>query len=118
MSFKAPNSHRRSGSNILALLMGLALVAFAIASFATKRDLLDGIPAYWISASSALCFGIVLLIWVWSDWKEWIGNETVNMVVGVIVALIAIVTFAREIEKDHSHPSLEPSTKEAPRISK
>lgn len=99
MSFKAPGSNRREGSNLLALIMGLALIAFATIVLMSGHNPLENVPYHIVLGVSSLIFGLVLVIWVRSDWSKWIGNETVNMVVGVIAALITISAFAQEIDK-------------------
>ncbi|HEX2529815.1 MAG TPA: hypothetical protein VHL31_26430 [Geminicoccus sp.] len=110
MNFTAPRSNRRPGSNIFAALMGLFLLGFAALTFLLERNPLEEIPYHYIVAATSLLFGAILLIWVKSDWTHWIGNETVNMVVGVVAALIAIIAFAQDIEKK---PSSEAKTSSA-----
>ncbi len=104
MRFKARESNRRVGSNILAFLMGVVLIAFAAFVLISRRNPLEDVPYHVVVGVSSLIFGLVLLAWVRSDWNKWIGNETVNMVVGVIAALIAISAFAQQI--DNSSPTV------------
>ncbi|HYI81806.1 MAG TPA: rhomboid family intramembrane serine protease [Acetobacteraceae bacterium] len=99
MSFKAPGSNRREGSNVLALAMSVVLIAFAAFVLIAGRNPLESVPYHVVVGFSSLVFGLVLLVWVRSDWNKWIGNETVNMVVGVVAALITISAFAQQIDK-------------------
>jgi ammonia channel protein AmtB len=98
MQLRNPDHNRRWGSNVIAAATGMVLLAFALFVLVTGDNPLERLRAEILVGAAALTFGTVLLIWVASDWTEWIGNETVNMTVGVVASLIAIAAFAQDIE--------------------
>ena len=97
MAFKKPGSNRRAGSNWFALVMGVLLGLFGVVTLSHGQYPTFGLSPEALVAATSIVFGGVLLIWVCSDWTEWIGGETVNMVIGVVAALFAIASFAKDL---------------------
>lgn len=83
---------RKPGSSILAGIIGFLLVVLAISIFLGAIDNLKQ-HRILVNGGSSLLFGIVLFWWAVSNKRQWgIGFETVTMVVGVVTAVIAILT--------------------------
>ena len=82
--------------------MGLVLLLYGGSSIIEKCDLLALVPPFWTVGIAAILFGAVLIVWTFADWPrfklkwQWIGNDTVTMVVGVVAAMIAISAFVHE----------------------
>lgn len=86
---------RKKGSNVLAFVIGVALIALGACTLLGVHVSLDKNElARLINGGSSALFGIVLFWWAISERKTWgIGFETVTMVVGVVTAVIAIFTW-------------------------
>jgi hypothetical protein len=95
MRCTALHSDRRCGSNVVAFVVGVTLLVLGLA-IAIADLHVEEIDPRWINAGACLSFGSVLLVWVISDWTQWIGLDTVTMVVTVLTAIIAIFTLTRE----------------------
>lgn len=85
---------RKCGSNVLASIIGGALIALAIGiASGWSPNFQDRSTLKVVNGGSSVLFGIVLLWWAASEDRAWgIGFETVTMVVGVVTAVIAILT--------------------------
>jgi hypothetical protein len=85
---------RKNGSNILAVVLGFLLIVLAVCiGFGFTPDFKDKDTLIAVNAGSSALFGGVLLWWAASENKAWgIGFETVTMVVGVVTAVVAILT--------------------------
>jgi hypothetical protein len=92
--------NRRGGSNVIAGATGVVLLGFALVVLLTGENPLERLSSEVIVGTASLLFAIILLVWVASDWTEWVGNETVSMTVGVVAAVIAIAAFAHDIESN------------------
>ena len=82
----------KSGSNVLAAMVGVGLVALAIFTFAGwSPDLKDKETVKLLTGGSSVIFGIVLLLWCFGEHHEWgVGFESVTMIIAVVTAVIAI----------------------------
>lgn len=87
--------NRREGSTLAGVVVGLILIIYGVASFCLGRDPLAMVPPAWIVGGSAILFGAVLLAWAGSVKTKFIGNPTVNMLTGVIAAVVAISALVR-----------------------
>jgi len=83
---------RKTGSNVLTAVTGVALLALG---FAILGSIIVDLKAHRLAVNGGACilFGVILLWWAFSAGKDWgIGFETVTMTVGVVTAVIAILT--------------------------
>jgi hypothetical protein len=92
---------RRAGSSIFGIIIGLVLVSYGVVTIC-GYDVLAHLSSAWIIGGTAVCFGLLLLLWAFSEKLNIIGGDTVSMVVGVIVALVVISSFVRENEREQS----------------
>jgi hypothetical protein len=84
---------RKCGSNVLAGITGVALLA--LGSLILGRVFAINLKAHpeFVNGGACILFGVVLSWWTLSEGKRWgIGFETVGMTVGVVTAVIAILT--------------------------
>jgi hypothetical protein len=85
----------KKGSNALACGLGFLLLALGVCiGFGLfTPDFRDATMRKIVNAGSSSLFGIVLLWWVMGEDRTWgIGFESVTMIVGVVTAVIAILT--------------------------
>ena len=85
--------NRKFGSSVLAFATGVLIVVLAVCIFmGWIKDLKD--HKTFVEVGSTLTFGGVLIWWsVSNNLKKWgIGFPTVTMVVGVVTAVVAILT--------------------------
>lgn len=87
---------RKLGSMVLTAITGAALVVLGAAIAGSYVGDLKAHRAA-VNAGACIVFGVLLLWWTVSEKKTWgIGFETVGMTVGVIAAVIAILTWTAE----------------------
>lgn len=86
---------RRDGSTAAGRVVGFALIAYGLISIVFHQDLLALLSPEWTVGLAGILFGGVLVGWSYSVETKWIGNPTVNMITGVIAAIVAISALVR-----------------------
>jgi len=84
---------RKCGSNVLAGLTGVSLLT--LGCLILGRVFVVDLKAHpeIVNGGACILFGFVLLWWTFSEGKRWgIGFETVGMTVGIVTAVVAILT--------------------------